>query len=141
MAQKHLALQQDTKHSTEGTRRNGDGKCVTVTTVTLFACLTKHRAMKTWAGNGVHGLLPSVGDWLHAERVTLNGVSQGSAFTVLSNGLHVPLNTTCANIWGRGSRVPRNFYFSTRRGVSRHSSVGIATRYGLDGPGIESRWG
>jgi hypothetical protein len=24
---------------------------------------------------------------------------------------------------------------------SRDSSVGIATRYGLDGPGIESRWG
>jgi len=24
---------------------------------------------------------------------------------------------------------------------SRNSSVGIATRYGLDGPGIESRWG
>jgi hypothetical protein len=24
--------------------------------------------------------------------------------------------------------------------VGRHSSVGIATRYGLDGPGIESRW-
>jgi hypothetical protein len=24
---------------------------------------------------------------------------------------------------------------------SRASSVGIATRYGLDGPGIESRWG
>ena len=23
----------------------------------------------------------------------------------------------------------------------RHSSVGIATRYGLDGPGLESRWG
>ena len=23
----------------------------------------------------------------------------------------------------------------------RYSSVGIATRYGLDGPGIESRWG
>ena len=23
----------------------------------------------------------------------------------------------------------------------RNSSVGIATRYGLDGPGIESRWG
>ena len=26
-------------------------------------------------------------------------------------------------------------------GVGRDSSVGIATRYGLDGPGIESRWG
>jgi hypothetical protein len=25
--------------------------------------------------------------------------------------------------------------------VCRDSSVGIATRYGLDGPGIESRWG
>ena len=25
-------------------------------------------------------------------------------------------------------------------GVGRDSSVGIATRYGLDGPGIESRW-
>jgi len=25
--------------------------------------------------------------------------------------------------------------------VSRNTSVGIATRYGLDGPGIESRWG
>ena len=26
-------------------------------------------------------------------------------------------------------------------GMSRDSSVGIATRYGLDGPGIESWWG
>jgi len=26
-------------------------------------------------------------------------------------------------------------------GVGRDSSVGTATRYGLDGPGIESRWG
>jgi hypothetical protein len=25
--------------------------------------------------------------------------------------------------------------------VGRDSSVGIATRYGLDGPGIQSRWG
>ena len=25
--------------------------------------------------------------------------------------------------------------------VGRNSSVGIPTRYGLDGPGIESRWG
>ena len=26
-------------------------------------------------------------------------------------------------------------------GVGRDSAVGIATGYGLDGPGIESRWG
>ena len=25
--------------------------------------------------------------------------------------------------------------------MGRDSTVGIATRYGLDGPGIESRWG
>ena len=25
--------------------------------------------------------------------------------------------------------------------MDRHSSVGIATRYGLNGPGIESMWG
>ena len=25
--------------------------------------------------------------------------------------------------------------------MGRYSSVGIATRYGLDGPGIETRWG
>ena len=25
--------------------------------------------------------------------------------------------------------------------MGRDSSVGMATRYGLDGPGIESRWG
>jgi hypothetical protein len=27
------------------------------------------------------------------------------------------------------------------RSVGRDSSIGIATSYGLDGPGIESRWG
>ena len=30
---------------------------------------------------------------------------------------------------------------STSKQQGRDSSVGIATRYGLDGPGIESRWG
>jgi hypothetical protein len=33
------------------------------------------------------------------------------------------------------------FNHNTRNTVDRDSSVGIATRYGLDGPGIESRWG
>ena len=32
-------------------------------------------------------------------------------------------------------------YQSLGEPVGRDSSVGIATRYGLDGPGIESRWG
>jgi hypothetical protein len=33
------------------------------------------------------------------------------------------------------------FHFLLIFSVGRDSSVGIATRYGLDGPGIESRWG
>jgi hypothetical protein len=33
------------------------------------------------------------------------------------------------------------FYISYPHNVGRDSSVGIVTRYGLDGPGIESRWG
>jgi hypothetical protein len=32
-------------------------------------------------------------------------------------------------------------YVCVRACVRRNSSVGIATRYGLDGPGIDSRWG
>ena len=31
--------------------------------------------------------------------------------------------------------------FETEMSIVRDSSVGIATRYGLDGPGIEYRWG
>ena len=33
------------------------------------------------------------------------------------------------------------FYARVGLGGGRDSSVGIATCYGLDGPGIESRWG
>jgi hypothetical protein len=34
-----------------------------------------------------------------------------------------------------------DYTLSLRQGVGRDSVVGIATRYELDGPGIESRWG
>jgi hypothetical protein len=34
-----------------------------------------------------------------------------------------------------------HFRFSARNSVCLNSSVGIVTRYGLDGPGIDSRWG
>ena len=33
-----------------------------------------------------------------------------------------------------------NSYRTTQGHVGRDSSVGIATCYGMDGPGIESRW-
>jgi hypothetical protein len=35
----------------------------------------------------------------------------------------------------------RRINFYSDRPVGRDSSVGIATRYGMDGPGIEFRWG
>jgi len=37
--------------------------------------------------------------------------------------------------------IPSVAYISSYDLVGRYSSVGITTRYGLDGPGIESRWG
>ena len=40
----------------------------------------------------------------------------------------------------RSLRV-KDVYISTAISVGRDGSVGTATRYGLDGPGIESRWG
>ena len=36
---------------------------------------------------------------------------------------------------------PVRIYGAYTSALGRDSSVGIATRYGLDGPGIESRWG
>jgi hypothetical protein len=45
------------------------------------------------------------------------------------------LRHKCRISEGRDTRVLR---LTTH---SRDSSVGIVTRYGLDGPGIESRWG
>jgi hypothetical protein len=36
--------------------------------------------------------------------------------------------------------VPYGEFFGTTACVGRDSSVGIPIRYGLDGPGIESRW-
>ena len=38
-------------------------------------------------------------------------------------------------------QISLQLYPSFCNGVGRDSSVGIATRYGLDDPGIESRWG
>jgi len=37
--------------------------------------------------------------------------------------------------------VPYYYYYYYYYYWSRDSVVGIATRYGLDGPGVESRWG
>ena len=48
------------------------------------------------------------------------------------------LKCTCRNI----NSIYRRIYIKTPiLTVGRDSSVGIATRYGLDGPGIESQWG
>jgi len=41
----------------------------------------------------------------------------------------------------RSKTVIVYYIFIYKASVGRDSSVGIATRYGLDGPGIESWWG
>ena len=37
--------------------------------------------------------------------------------------------------------LQQEHHFSHQASVGQYSSVGIATRFGLEGPGIESRWG
>jgi hypothetical protein len=44
----------------------------------------------------------------------------------------------CSFFFGKRQASFQPFTFET---VGRDSVVGIATRYGRDGPGIESRWG
>jgi hypothetical protein len=48
-----------------------------------------------------------------------------------------------ATIWMKGNfnKFYTVLYCFNCVNVSRDSSVGIATAYGLEGPGIESRWG
>ena len=52
---------------------------------------------------------------------------------------------TCCMVRGvtqaEGSLLLHTALIQTVYYVGRDSSVGIATGYGLDGPGIESRWG
>jgi hypothetical protein len=73
----------------------------------------------------------------------------GSLCTFSSS--NVPFgNMCCRRFSGRrrpsGSKDPMAEWLNTftrniQESVGRDSSVGIATRYELDGPGIESRWG
>ena len=44
-------------------------------------------------------------------------------------------NTLIVSLYSPDIKLPYPLY------VGRESSVGIATRYGLDGPGLGSRWG
>jgi hypothetical protein len=48
---------------------------------------------------------------------------------------------TATHSWQCDTEVQKFWGRVLQWGVGRDSSVGIATRYGLDGPGIESRWG
>jgi hypothetical protein len=44
-------------------------------------------------------------------------------------------------VWVVSDALPVGVWNWAQMSRGRDSSVGIATRYGLDGPGIESRWG
>ena len=52
---------------------------------------------------------------------------------------NIGLFSTVRSMKGHNLRR-QNLCISSLKRVSRDSTVGIATRYGLDGPGIESQW-
>jgi hypothetical protein len=48
---------------------------------------------------------------------------------------------TCVTLYKRTNHCITFVFLITTKNVGRYSSVGKATRYGLDGPGIQTRWG
>jgi hypothetical protein len=56
-----------------------------------------------------------------------------------NSGAIIPCMLSAPPILCYFSYCPDNIMYTVQ--VSRDSVVGIATRYGLEGPGIESRWG
>jgi len=60
---------------------------------------------------------------------------------LLTDNEHARRNVTGSRRPELVSTYPKIKFSLTLRVVGRDSSVGIVTRYGLEGPGIESRWG
>jgi hypothetical protein len=77
---------------------------------------------------------------IHSGALTVDNMRGGS---VDSFRRHLVLCSDCAllNLTIYYSKYKFAFRNPTYYMVSRDSSVGIPTPYGLDGPGIESRWG
>ena len=66
--------------------------------------------------------------------------SQDSTYSLKhTNPIH--LQILCMTIFNKSNGSLSFIYFYVIKIVGRDSSVGIATRYGLDGPVIEFRWG
>jgi hypothetical protein len=82
--------------------------------------------------------------WYHEILRRDETETQKSKFFELLNNIHcnveknyVLFSTFCTCKYSKFSLI---IVTVTGENVGRDSSVGIATRYGLDGPGIESRW-
>jgi hypothetical protein len=79
---------------------------------------------------------------LHLLRMKLGNPAKKNCFYLL---LHSPKIFRLAYYYGHTVIYPSYYIFVFKQYIifsaGRDSSVGIATRYGLDGPGIESRWG
>jgi hypothetical protein len=74
-------------------------------------------------------------------------IKSGRGVTLTQHPLLVPWHSPYgpydlyrASVPVQGGTLPFTFLIYAMRTVGGDSSVGIATRYGLDGPGIESRW-
>jgi hypothetical protein len=92
-------------------------------------------------------------------RVTTVSRTRAVQNTVARKKLHgpdsEPIRNVCSKVRKQNTFLPISFattvnyalrssstvyFIRTNKMVGRDSSVGIATGYGLDGPGIESRW-
>ena len=88
-------------------------------------CRTKHGAYNV--------KLNAVWTWVVSWRPQPFGTTVTTSFRGTPRG--------CDALWGKSWKRERFWPSYDRHYGDRDSSVGIATRYGLDGPGIESRWG
>jgi hypothetical protein len=69
-----------------------------------------------------------------------NGCPKTALFGYLSINMHKKFTWETRHFASKWIHMFLSFFFLPYFLQGRDSSVGIATRYGLDGPGIESRW-
>ena len=77
----------------------------------------------------------------HAVLFRMSGGTRNTKVIVFLFVFVVEKKELSKSVQAQTTKLASFFLLSFSLRTGRDSSVGIATRYGLDGPGIESRWG